>query len=457
MKNTILSKENIINYQNYKYCSEDNTFLTKFYNKIWNQIQKIIPKQITPNIITFMGLFSVITGFLLRNCEYGNIYMGIGVFLYMNFDGLDGIHARKSKQTSVIGEYLDHLIDLTNLSLIAKGLGEQFGLEINTINILISSLSLIFILPHYEAIYTKKIIFKNISDVSLFLTLTVLLFLSNFTIPDFIYKQNLFLFGAFILNLYSLYWIYQINKIKYINGDNLELGIPIIIIIYYFIKNIGLLFKPNNYLELSSLTDTLLLLDIINYKIFKIIPSIKLAFVPILFMLYPVITSMYIIYYLINFIYGISKELEISIFKPKIKKIRVYCCGVFDLCHLGHMMLFEKISKSFNEPIELIVGIHSDKSCTDYKRAPIINERIRYETVAHCKYVDKVYVDAPLITTREFILDNKIDIVIIGEEYKGKSDKHWYPGAFELSIYKYISRYDLISTSDIIKKIKSDY
>ena len=121
------------------------------------------------------------------------------------------------------------------------------------------------------------------------------------------------------------------------------------------------------------------------------------------------------------------------------------------------MILFEKISKSFSEPIELIVGIHSDKSCTDYKRAPIINEKIRYETVAHCKYVDKVYVDAPLITTREFILDNKIDIVIIGEEYKGKSDKYWYPGAFELSIYKYISRCELISTSDIIKKIKSDY
>ncbi len=455
MKNNILSRENILNYQNYKYCSEDNTFLTRFYNKIWYQIQKIIPKEISPNMITLMGLTSVVIGYMLRKLEYGNIYMGTGVLLYMNFDGLDGIHARKSKQTSVIGEYLDHLIDLINLGLITIGLGEQFGLDSDIINMLIGSLSLLFIIPHYEAIYKKKIIFKNISDVSLFLTITVVLFLLNIKIPNFIFKQNLFLFGCIILNIYSGYWVCQINKNT--NEDKIKLNIPLILVSYYIIKFLTLIFRTNNYLELSSLTDTLILLDIINYKIFRIEPNNKLALLPIGFIFCPVITSMFVIYYLVNFIYNISKELKIDIFKPKIKKTRVYCCGVFDLCHIGHMMLFEKIVKSFDEPVELIVGVHSDKSCSDYKRPPIICEKLRYETIAHCKYVDKVYVDAPLITTKEFILDNLIDVVIIGEEYKEKSDKKWYPGSFELSNYKYISRFTEISTSDIIKKIKSAY
>ena len=137
------------------------------------------------------------------------------------------------------------------------------------------------------------------------------------------------------------------------------------------------------------------------------------------------------------------------------KKLRVFCCGVFDMCHLGHMMLFKKISESFDEPIKLIVGIHSDEVCRGYKREPIINEFIRYRTVELCKYVDEIIEDCPLITTKEYILKNNFDIVIIGEEYKGGFDIKWYPGSFELDNYKYISRFTEISTTDIIKKIKS--
>ena len=33
------------------------------------------------------------------------------------------------------------------------------------------------------------------------------------------------------------------------------------------------------------------------------------------------------------------------------------------MCHLGHMMLFKKIVDSYDEPIELIVGIHNDSIC----------------------------------------------------------------------------------------------
>ena len=49
----------------------------------------------------------------------------------------------------------------------------------------------------------------------------------------------------------------------------------------------------------------------------------------------------------------------------------------------------------------------------------------------------------PLITTKEFVEKNRIDVVIIGEEYKDLSDKKWYPGAFELNNYKYISPVDI--------------
>lgn len=137
------------------------------------------------------------------------------------------------------------------------------------------------------------------------------------------------------------------------------------------------------------------------------------------------------------------------------KLLRVYCCGVFDICHLGHMKLFEKISKSFNQPIHLIVGVHSDLTVETYKRTPIINEEFRVETVKLCKYVDEVWANADLVVSKEFCLINNFDYVIIGEEYKGTKDKIWYPGPMELGIHKYISRFEELSTTDIIKKIKS--
>ena len=78
MKKKYLTNEEIINYKNYKYESEDNgnTFLTNQYKKIWNFLQTFIPEQIHPNILTFGGFFSILVGFILYqnyNLNMGNL------------------------------------------------------------------------------------------------------------------------------------------------------------------------------------------------------------------------------------------------------------------------------------------------------------------------------------------------------------------------------------------------
>ncbi len=459
MQKEILNYENISNYKKYRYSSEDNTFLTKIYSKIWNGVQTFIPTNIHPNIITLMGLFSVIIGYAFKNLPYGNICMGFAVFMYMNFDGLDGIHARKIKQTSVIGEYLDHLVDLCNSGMIVNALMDQFQISSYlSKSMFISGTSFLFMLPHFEAIYTKKIVFKGITDVSLFLTITILLFFLNIQMRNFNQKDELFLLIGISASLYSIYWLYKVIIKNYSEVEQkLEMRLPIYILLYYLIKNICFITNSKNNLFLSIITDSLILLEIINFKIFKKKVSKILVLIPILHNINSIITTVFVLYNVIQFILSISKQLDIALLKVRRKKLRVYCCGVFDLCHIGHMLLFEKIYKSFDEPIELIVGVHGDITCSGYKRPPIINENIRYKTVAHCKYVDSIYEDAPLVTDKDFVIKNRIDIVIIGEEYKGNKDKYWYPAAFDLSIGKYISRCDEISTSDIIKKIKSQY
>ncbi len=141
--------------------------------------------------------------------------------------------------------------------------------------------------------------------------------------------------------------------------------------------------------------------------------------------------------------------------KDGAKKIRVFCNGVYDLCHLGHMLLFEKIASEFEgQNFELIVGIHSDADCAGYKRPPIVREDIRYDTVLHCKHVDGIIEGTPLYTDTQFIIDNEIDFVMIGEEYRGKGDYKWYPGAMDMNVHKYIPRCDRVSTSDLIASCK---
>jgi drug/metabolite transporter (DMT)-like permease len=55
----------------------------------------------------------------------------------MNFDAIDGIHARNIKNTSIIGEYLDHIIDLVNAGIIFDCLMNYFGVDQNISNYLL--------------------------------------------------------------------------------------------------------------------------------------------------------------------------------------------------------------------------------------------------------------------------------------------------------------------------------
>ena len=56
----------------------------------------------------------------------------------------------------------------------------------------------------------------------------------------------------------------------------------------------------------------------------------------------------------------------------------LYCDGVFDLFHKGHLTHLKKVKNYFgNEKTKLIVGIVDDKTCLEYKRKPIFSERKR--------------------------------------------------------------------------------
>jgi cytidyltransferase-like protein len=444
-----LSEKNIDSYKKYKYKNIDNSFLTPFYNVFWNYCQIFIPSFIHPNIITLSGLISIIISYYFSNYKYSNYIMAFGTFFYFTVDAIDGIHARKTKQSSIIGEYVDHLIDHINMGIITDALLNQFGMtNIFIKNVCISTFSFAYATSHVEALDNKCLVFDKCTDVTLMLTVITLLFTFNVQLPEFLLNYYLWFNMFASLNFYIIHRILKnITHYKYIYTRY-------IVIFYYLLKIYTLQIYPEyNFWKIATV-DILLLLNIINTKVFETETENLLLLIPMFFIINSNITTFCVIIYILLVILQFSYDFKLNLFYNKKIPKKVYCCGVFDLCHLGHMILFENIVKSFDEPIELIVGIHSDEECRGYKREPILNEDIRCETVEHCKYVDKIIKNVPLVVSKELIAECNIDCVIIGEEYRDNNDYKWYGVAMDMGIEKYIPRYDKLSSSDIINKIK---
>ena len=126
-----------------------------------------------------------------------------------------------------------------------------------------------------------------------------------------------------------------------------------------------------------------------------------------------------------------------------------YTYGVYDLFHVGHIKLFQRIKENCNK---LIVGVHNDEQVMTYKEKPIISYNDRLEIIRSCKYVDEVYENADLITTDDLLNKLKANYVFAGRENEEYIKKYYQVSEDKLIL---LDRTTHICTSDIIKKIKN--
>jgi len=100
-----------------KYRVQDDELLLDFYKKLlWNRIIPRIPAGITPNTLTILGqicaMLSVIaTGAAVAGAPIFYLVSAFLLLTYLTFDNIDGAHARRTGQTSHLGEFLDHGLD----------------------------------------------------------------------------------------------------------------------------------------------------------------------------------------------------------------------------------------------------------------------------------------------------------------------------------------------------------
>ena len=129
----------------------------------------------------------------------------------------------------------------------------------------------------------------------------------------------------------------------------------------------------------------------------------------------------------------------------------VYVDGVFDLFHAGHIN-FLKEAKKYGD--KLLVGVITDKDVQSYKRTPIITHSDRVTMLKFCKLVDKVIEYPPLVITEEFLLKNKIDLVIHADDSK---QEKFFKVPISKGIMKYIPYTSRISTTKLINAIGEKY
>ncbi|KAA3619692.1 MAG: glycerol-3-phosphate cytidylyltransferase [Calditrichaeota bacterium] len=128
------------------------------------------------------------------------------------------------------------------------------------------------------------------------------------------------------------------------------------------------------------------------------------------------------------------------------KKIITY--GTFDLFHYGHLRILQR-AKSLGD--YLIVAVSTDefnalkgKKCTyPYSHRAQIVEAI--------KYVDEVIPEENWEQKERDIVENKVDIFVMGNDWKGKFDH-----LKTQCQVKYLSRTEDISTTEVKHHVKNE-
>eukprot|EP00536_Pseudo-nitzschia_multiseries_P016502 jgi/Psemu1/221508/e_gw1.1135.9.1 len=119
---------------NHKYKPGHYTFLDNFLNPVWTKLTDLLPMWLAPNAVTFLGgmhcAFSYATtwyyspNFVTPLPDWVIFLSGYCTIAYYTFDCMDGKQARRTGQSSPLGQLFDHGFDcICNLAHVSTQAG----------------------------------------------------------------------------------------------------------------------------------------------------------------------------------------------------------------------------------------------------------------------------------------------------------------------------------------------
>ncbi len=121
--------------------------------------------------------------------------------------------------------------------------------------------------------------------------------------------------------------------------------------------------------------------------------------------------------------------------------------GTFDVLHVGHLRILERALALGDR---LVVGVSTDALSVNKKqRAPIYPLHERMQLLKALRMVDDVFVEESLEHKRDYILEHKAAVFVIGDDWAGKFDE-----LSDICEVVYLPRTPGISTTATIEKIR---
>lgn len=473
MVNFFLTRNEKQNLSKWVYRVEDRSFTTWVFNPLWNYLTGFVPNTVAPNLISLTGLvcisyaFNISYRYLDEYPKLVSFLTGLLIFIYMNLDAIDGKHARAIGNSSPLGELFDHSCDNIGVVFMIMTLCKIINIT-NPYSqwYFVQLAQIIFLNSHISAFKNKQVEFGLLTGPGEFLiTFIFVCFTRIFTNYSWMYElidtlaQNIDIsmndLGKIIpATIYYLMYCFVIIRILLIknhystrNGLLITLfvrSVPSMLVYFGLINSaeINTFTIISNGLILSIITGDLILAKMAKRELHPLIP---------IFIMCSLFDN-FICVFLCGFYYiAILTEISFHLKLPLLTvQTNVFCNGVFDILHEGHMNLFHKAS---SYGTRLVVGVHNDEAVKQYKRVTNMQHESRCRTVEKQKHVDEVIPNTPLIITENFIKKHNIHIVICSSEYDYPDDKY-YKVPREMGILYVLPRTNKISTSNIIKKVK---
>lgn len=125
---------------------------------------------------------------------------------------------------------------------------------------------------------------------------------------------------------------------------------------------------------------------------------------------------------------------------------RVITFGTFDLFHIGHLRIIQR-ARALGD--YLVVGVSTDELNFSKKgEYPAYSEDERMEILRSVRHVDEVFPEESLALKREYILRHRADILVMGDDWKGRFDEFK-----DICAVVYLERTHNISTTQVKTEI----
>jgi glycerol-3-phosphate cytidylyltransferase len=129
--------------------------------------------------------------------------------------------------------------------------------------------------------------------------------------------------------------------------------------------------------------------------------------------------------------------------------ITVVTFGTYDLFHVGHLNILRR-AKDLGD--RLVVGVSSDELNFRKKQLrPTYPLDHRLAIVESVRYVDEVFVEDAMELKRQYLIDHRADVLVMGDDWEGRFDEF-----LDICRVVYLPRTVGISSTDVKVRIRGN-